>query len=132
MSGVAIIRARLVANAALIAVVPATNIRAGEVPLRSSLPWISIEQTGLEEHKNIEMTGALMQMERVEVNILSATFPVQKIIERLVEAACQTFRGTVGAFSVDSILPDGKTADGNIPGVDCFVKEINYMVRFYE
>ena len=132
MSGVAILRARLVANAAVIAVVPATNIRADDVPLRAAMPWISLEQVSLSERMNVEMSDSLMQRESVRLTILAATYLDQRSIDRLVETACQTVRGDVGGFDVDSILPNRDSSDDIIPRVGVYAKSVEYIVRFYE
>jgi hypothetical protein len=133
MSGVAIIRYLLANNAALIAVVPATRIMAGALPLNTALPAISVQQSGMDERLNVAMSNAkVMQTERVIMSIKTATYPEQHTLLTLVEAACPHTRGAVNGFDVDSILPDATGPDLFLPEENIYLQDKSFTVRFNE
>lgn len=108
MSGVAVIRHLLANNAAVLAVVPATQIMAGVLPLNTPLPAISVmEISGTPDNRiKINETGK-QHTERVQVTwLFSGTgYPGFKALGALILAACPSQRGTVNGVSVDSIIP---------------------------
>jgi hypothetical protein len=116
MSGVAVIRSKLATNAALIAVVPAARIMAGELPLNTVLPAIQVTQVSSVPRLTLAMTEPnRMHTERVQVTVLvkgpegepaGGGYPTLRSILALVLAACPNQRGTINGVTVDSILPD--------------------------
>ena len=70
MSGVAIIRALLAANSAVLAAVPSSKIMAGVIPLGTVLPAISIAQISGTTRNTISMTAAKTQGERLFSELL--------------------------------------------------------------
>ncbi len=116
MSGVAVIRALLVAAAPVTNVVPAPRIMAGDLPINTAMPAIAITQVSGTERLTISMVETpRMHTERVQVSVLlkntSATpvgtgYPGVKALLALVLAACPNQHGTMAGVDVDSILPD--------------------------
>lgn len=121
MSGVAVIRYLLANATAVTAVVPATRIMAGELPLNSVLPGISIVQISSVPRNTVKMNEAKVQhTDRVQVSVLvkgtQATpagtgYPGVKALIKLVLAACPQTRGTINGVDVDSITPDVEGPD---------------------
>lgn len=132
MSGVNVIRYTLANNSPLIAVVPATRIMAGVLPLSTTLPAISVRQISGNNLKNIKQTATEFVTERIQVSVLATTYPQQKAILALVKAALPSVRATVNSIVVDSISqeftgPDLYNDDPVIyeQSVDFFVKYID-------
>lgn len=112
MSGVAIIRSKLVNNAALVAAIPATSIFSGAVPENTAAPCIGIRSISTSQYNTVAMTEALTQAtERVQVTVYASTYPLQKSYMALVGAACPNSNGTINGFQCDSILPAGDGPD---------------------
>jgi hypothetical protein len=116
MSGVAIIRAKLAAHAPLTALVPVAKIVAGELPINTAPPAITIKQISSTARNQVDMsTAGRMHTDRVSVEVLVKTteatpagggYPSLQTILPLVLAACPNTRGTVAGFKCDSIMPD--------------------------
>lgn len=116
MSGVAVIRYLLANNAALVAAVPAARIVAGDIPLSTAMPAISVTQISGMPRNDVEMRSAhVLHTDRVQVSVLvrgsqgtppGGGYPSVRSILRLVFAACPNTYGIVNGVNVDSILPD--------------------------
>ena len=110
------IRHLLANNAALIAVVPAARIVAGDLPLTTPMPAISVTLISGVPRNTVEMSEAhVLHTDRVQVSVLArgpqgsppgGGYPSVRSMLRLVMAACPHTRGTVNGVNVDSILPD--------------------------
>jgi hypothetical protein len=118
MSGVVAIRYLLSHNAALVAVVPAESIMAGELPIKTDLPAISVDEVDDTLHQTIRVNPtAKMHIERVQVTVLckegqsasaAAGYTGVNALLDLALTACQNQRGTINGITVDSIVPDIK------------------------
>jgi hypothetical protein len=107
MSGVAVIRYLLANNAGLTAVVPATRIMAGTLPINTSAPAISVTQISANQRNNTGMASAsYIVRERVQVTVVAATYPQSETILSLVHTALPNTRGTINGVSCQAILPD--------------------------
>jgi hypothetical protein len=111
MNGVAAVRSALVANAALIALVPAARIGSGVLPQGTALPAISITSVSSVDRNIPNPSTYRHVMERVQVTVMAATYPSQKTILKAVrKAAADTMPTVTGLVSVtihtDSAGPD--------------------------
>lgn len=116
MSGVAVIRYLLANNAPLIAVVPATKIMAGDLPISTLMPAISVVQISSMPRNTVKMNEPKVQhTDRVQVSVLvkgpqgtpaGNGYPDVRKILKLVLAACPHLRGPINGIDVDSITPD--------------------------
>ena len=117
MSGVAIILAKLKAHAPLAAVVPTARMEAGDLPLKTILPAISVVQVSSTERWTVDMAASpVLTQDRVQVTVLAKTYPQLRQALRLVRQACPQTRGVLQvsdtvSFTVDSILPDVEGPD---------------------
>ncbi|MBX3629313.1 MAG: DUF3168 domain-containing protein [Nitrosomonas sp.] len=130
MSGVAIIRHKLANDAALTAVVAASKIMAGVVPLNTVLPAISIRQISGNEVSTIKRSGNELVVERIQVSILTATYPQQKTIIELVKNALPCIRATVNGFAVDSIEQNSTGPDFYVEEPVTYEQSVDYIVRY--
>lgn len=140
MSGVAVIRYLLANNAPVVAVVPATRIVAGDLPLNTILPAISITQVSSVPMNLLRINeAAKMHTDRVQVSVLfkgpqgtpSGTgYPGVKALLLLVLAACPSQRGTVNGIAVDSIIPDLAGPDLYDEATALYSGSRDFMVRW--
>ena len=140
MSGVAAIRHLLASDSSLIAVVPAARIKAGDLPLNTVLPAISVTQVSSVPRNTVAMTEvSRLNTDRVQVTVMvkntdgepaGTGYPGLRSILRLVLAACPNTRGTVNGVHLDSILPDEEGPD--LPDVELsFISgSRDFLVRF--
>ena len=107
MSGVIVIRSLLAANSALTAQVPAARIMAGVIPLNTALPAISIAQISGVQRATVGMNEVTkFYTDRVQVTVMTKTYPAQKQLLALVQAACPNTHGQVNGVDCDSVMPD--------------------------
>jgi len=133
MSGVIAIRSLLANNAALLAVVPATKIMAGVIPLDTVLPAIGINHISTISRNTVSMADAgVMATERVQVTVEAKSYADQKSILELVRKACPNTHGTVNGIAVDSILPDIAGPDLRDDDLLIFVQSRDFIVKFIE
>jgi hypothetical protein len=135
MSGVIAIRALLANNANLLAVVPATKIMAGVIPIETVLPAIAVSHISTVERNTVSMADVgVMATERVQVTVQAKTYLDQKSILELVRKACPNTRGTVNGIAVDSILPELAGPDLRDDEVEppLFIQSRDFIVKFVE
>lgn len=116
VSGTAIIRYLLANNTPVTAVIPATRIMAGDLPLNTVLPALSVTQISSVPYNLLRINEShKVHTDRVQVTALfkgpqgspaGTGYPGVKSLLALVLAACPNQRGTVNSISVDSITPD--------------------------
>lgn len=131
MSGVAAIRYMLVNNAPLIAAVPVARILSGVLPIKTTIPAISIRQISGVEMPMIKRTGTQLVTERVQVSVHAASYLSQKTIIELIRSAITSTRGTVNSVVVDSITHEGDGPDLYSDDPDIYEQSIDFMVIFY-
>lgn len=131
MSGVAIARALLAADAALTAVVPPAQIFAGAIPLNTPLPAISITQTSGSERLTVAMTEAKrLATERVQVTVCAKSYPSQKALLALARKALPNARALINGFDCDSILPGPEGPDLHDPTAGTYEQSQDFFVKF--
>ena len=133
MSGVIAIRSLLANDAAVLAVVPATKIMAGVIPIDTVLPAIGISHISTVERNTVAMdTAQVMATERVQVTVQTKSYADQKSILELVRKACPNTHGTVNGIAVDSILPEIAGPDLRDDELQIFVQSRDFIVKFIE
>lgn len=140
MSAVGIIRTKLAAYSALTAVVPATKIMAGDLPLNTVLPAIGVTQISSIPRTVVAMPGTnVLHTSRVQVTVLfkatDATpdgtgYPGLDAAMDLVLAACPHARGTVAGLKVDSIIPDIEGPDLSNPDIGVVSRSRDFIVTW--
>lgn len=121
MSGVAVIRYLLANAAGVTAIVPATRIMAGDMPLNTVLPALVVTQISSMPTNFVNPNFApKMHTDRVQVSVLckgpegspaGTGYPGVKALLKLILAACPNQRGTVNGVAVDSIVPGSAGPD---------------------
>ena len=112
MDGVAAVRSVLVADADMIALVPAARIFAGPAPLGTALPFVMLESISIVD-RNIPSPGAQRFVtERVQATWVAQNYPQQKQLQRAVRhAAADKINPTVAGLSGVTIHTDSAGPD---------------------
>lgn len=136
MSAVAIVRALLTADAAVIALVPADRIYAGAAPQLSVLPVISVTRVYGDEISTIarRQPGKTMRT-RVQVTVLTKDPGGFAAGEKILKAAALgrgVHTGTVLSYHVKSILQQGEGPDLPVGDDKIHEKSRDFMVTFSE
>lgn len=112
MSGVAVVSYLLANYPTLTAIAPATQIFAGDMPLKTPLPALGVAKISRTERHTVSM-GEPQRLftERVQVTIKGRTYTQREALSALVRAACSASAGVVNAVDLLSILPDMEGPD---------------------
>lgn len=116
MSGVAVVWYLVAHNAGVLGKVAVEKIMAGELPLKTVLPAISVRQISSVPRLTVAMTESpVLHTDRVQVTPVvkfpdsspsGLGYPGLRELLRLILLACPNTHGTVNGINVDSILPD--------------------------
>lgn len=131
MSGVAVIRYLLSQDGPVTAVVSATKIKPGDLPINTALPAISVKQISGFERLTVSMNGSKkMHTERVQVTVLAKDYPTVKSTLALVRVACANRNGSTNGIDLDSILPDTEGPDLQDDDATIFEQSQDFMVKY--
>ena len=133
MSGVKVIRALLVADTALLAVVPAARVIAGVLPQGTALPAVALTEVSTAEVSRIDAQAVYALVECcVQITIFVADYPQQKQLLDLVRKACNYKRGTVAGVVVSSVRRESNGPDFNDPAAGFYMQSIDFKVIYHE
>ncbi len=134
MSGVSVCWYLLKTNSPVLAVVPATRIMCGDLPMNAVLPAISVKQISSVPFNLLKTNEANKQhADRVQVTAMfkgSGGYASLKAFMKLVLAACPSQRGTVNGITVDSIQPEMEGPDLYDPEGDIYSQSRDFIVRW--
>jgi hypothetical protein len=131
MSSTAIVRYILANDTGLTAVVPATAIAAGVVPINTVLPAISITEISSLPRGNVNAPDGFYR-DRVQVTVEATTYPQAKQIIALIRAVFTTYkRGTVNGFNCDSVIPDTAGPDLFDQQTNIHSQSLDFIVRWH-
>jgi len=137
MSGVAVIRALIVANSSVTAVVPATRIRTGDLPNNTVIPAISIKQISSMPYNLIKTNETnKMHRDRVQVTVYRNAdgtddgYPGLKTLLDLILTACASQRATVASIAVDSVQPGHEGPDLYVQDTDIVTRSRDFVVTY--
>lgn len=131
MSGVVAVRTALVADAALLALVPATRIVTGPLPQEMALPAISLRSVSTVD-LNIPNPGSTRFVtERVQVTIVASTEPERRQVKAAVKkAAADQVELSVSGLTHVSIHTD--RAGPDIEGDSGWQASQDFRVKYNE
>ncbi|MCR4297506.1 MAG: hypothetical protein NUV75_01950 [Gallionella sp.] len=140
MSAVAVVRYLLTQAAAVTAIIPASRIVAGDLPLNFTLPAISVMEISSNPRNTVAMNGAnVLHTERVQVSVLfkgpqgtpaGTGLPGVKGVLALLLAAVPHTHGTVNGFDVLSILPDQEGPDLQDVATSLYSGSRDFIVKY--
>jgi hypothetical protein len=136
-AGVAVIRYLLANNAPVLAVVPATRIISGELPINTVMPAIGIEHVDSVPINDIRINETpKVWITRVSVRAYRKDepddrgYPGLKTLLDLVRTACASQRATINSVNVHYIAPDIEGPDMPLPDVGIFTRTQDFLVRW--
>ena len=131
MSGVAIVRALLVASAPMIALAPAARIKAGVLPQGIALPAVGVTQVSGTDRNIVNPSATVRVTERVQVTVLAADYVKLKSAMAQVRKACRDQRGTIAGFGSSLVLTDGQGPEGNFgDGSGIYMQTQDFSVSY--
>ncbi len=132
MNGIKALRQVLIADAALTALVPATRIAAGVLPLDTALPAISVSSIGSND-RNLPSPGTYRHVsERVQVTVMAATYPSQKAILKAVRHAAADQFPTVSDINAVTIHTETAGPDFMDEAASIYLGSQDFRVTFSE
>lgn len=133
MDGVGAVLSVLTVNAPLLTLMPATRIQAGDLPIGTDLPAISVKSVSGND-RNIPAPGAYRHVvERVQVTVLAATYPSQQAVMRAVrKALADKLAVTVTGLIAVTIHTDSKGPDFMDDDATIFIGSQDFVVRYSE
>lgn len=132
MSAIKVIRALLLADAATLAITPASNIIAGVLPQGSALPALAITEVSRTDRNILSPGSHARSTARVQVTIFTTSYPAQKALLQAVRHACRDKRGTVAGIQNVAVLLDGTGPDFNDSDTSFFMQTQDFMVGYTE
>lgn len=131
MSGVAILRALLLANTSVTAIT--ARVVAGVLPQGVTLPAIGVSEVSSNEERTVARNLPVkMIRERVQVTALAKDYATMKKLIKAAALGPGVHTGVVLGFRVNSILPEGVGPE--IPPADdgIYEQSRDFMVTFLE
>jgi len=124
----AVIRALLVADAAVTAKVPAVRIMAGLLPQGVALPALAIEEISSVPQPTIDAQAYAIMRTRVQVTVSAGSYPEQKTVAALARAACEYRRGAIADQQVASIVLESTGPDLRDGDAQIFQQPLDFIV----
>ena len=132
MDGAAIIRALLVGDAALLALVPEERIVADDLGIGIVLPAIAITSVSWVERKVLKPGVSRHVTERVQVDVMAKRVPEKKAVLRAVRAAAADFIGAAAGLTDVSVQLDSAGPDITDDQASIRIGSQDFMVGFTE
>jgi hypothetical protein len=132
VSASSIVRYLLANNAPLVAVVPATRIKVGNIRQGDTLPAISVKKISGDPQNTLAMVGApYVIFQRIQVSLAVPHGQAVPNIWALIRAALPPKPGTVNSFTVDAIVPESEGPDLEDRQMVTDSSSVDYMVSFF-
>lgn len=132
MSAVRIIRALLVADAALVALVPANRIVAGIPAQGVALPLVAITEISRTDRNLIKGSSESRSTSRVQVTVMAASYPAQKTLLAAVRHAARDKVGALSGLSDVAVHLDGTGPDFMDSDTAIYQQGQDFKVSFTE
>lgn len=130
---VKVIRALLLANAPVLALVPAVRIMAGTVPEGTVLPAIGItEVSGVPVSAIDAQAEFALVASRVQVTLMTKDYPSIKPLMDAVRKACNFARGTIAGVDVASVVRDTVGPDLSDDVAKIYFQSVDFKVTYHE
>lgn len=133
MSGVAALRAVLVSDGALTALVPAARIITGPLPLNIETPAISLQGISGTDLNILSPGSTRFVTERVQVTVIASRYPEQRTILRAVRhAAADQINLDVGGVFGATIHTDGAGRDFFNEQASLYLGTQDFRIKYTE
>lgn len=131
-SAVKAVRALLVANPALTAVVPPDSIGTGRFQEGTQLPAVIVAHVSTTWRTAVKREAKDFGRSRIQVTVFARTYPDQDAVQKLVRRALPPTRGVVNGVELDSIQPGGDGPDMRDDQAGIFMGMSDFFVTFNE
>lgn len=132
MSGIAVIRALLVAHAPLLLIVPGDRIGADDAPLETDIPAIVLEDISNVDWKRLTKGTTRHVTERISVIALAHDVPSLKQILDLCKNAAAEFVGTIADVADVTVQSAGRGPRMRDPITSIRSQNQDFLVGFTE
>jgi hypothetical protein len=129
MTGVDIVGALLNSDDALLAAIPAGQIKAGALPDGVVLPTLLVRMTSNVERQTLVRGATVRTIERISVTVRAASYRDQVAAIKLVVKACAGKTGSIAGAANVSVLTAGRGPDLRGPG-NSFEQTQDFRVSF--
>ena len=116
MTGVDIVGELLNSDEALVAAIPAGQIKAGALPDGVALPTLLVRMTSNVERQMLKRGPTVRTMERISVTVRAESYRDQVNAMKLVVKACAGRTGSIAGADNVSVLTAGRGPDLRGPG----------------
>jgi Protein of unknown function (DUF3168) len=128
-----VIRALLVANAGVTALIPATKIVAGIVPEKTVPPAIGITEVSANPIGAIDAQASYsLVTSRVQVTAMTKDYPSAKALVDAVRKACNFASGAIAGISVASVTRSTIGPDMWDSATGIYFQSVDFMVTYHE
>ncbi len=132
MNGVIAVRSLLVADTALVAIVPAARIAAGSLPQGTTLPAISLMSVSSMD-RNILIPGISRRVtERVQVTVLARSYPEAKALIAAIRAAAADRMPVIDGLAQVTVHTDSAGPDFIDEATGIHMQTQDFRVAFNE
>ncbi len=132
MSAIKIVRALLVADTDLTALVPANRIVAGIPAQGMTLPLIALTEISRVDRNLVKGASTSRSTSRVQVTVMTASYPAQKALLGAVRHAARSKVGTFSGVSNAAVHLDGTGPDFMDSETKIYQQGQDFMVSFNE
>lgn len=133
MSAVKVIRALLIADLPLSALVGSQQIVAGIIGQGTQLPALAITEVNTVDIPRINAQSPFgVAQATIQVTIVAASYPEQKNLLDLVRKACNHKRGIIAGVTVVSVTRIKNGPDFNAQEVGFYMQSIDFSVVYEE
>jgi hypothetical protein len=132
MSAIKIIRALLIADAPLIALVPASRVVAGLPAQGAALSLIALTEVSRVDHNLVKGAATTRCTARVQVTVMAATYSAQKNLLAAVRHAARDKAGALSGFANTSVQLDGTGPDFMDAEAGIYQQGQDFKVSFTE
>ena len=132
MNGVAALRVVSLSNAALLAIVPAANIRAGILPQGTVLPAIGLTTISSIERSIPNAPRVRRVLERIQATILAKDYDQLRAVRRALKTAAADKRPIVDGIDQVVVLLDGAGPEFMDDGASFYLTTQDFRVSFNE
>lgn len=132
MSAIKIVRALLVADAALIALVPASRIVAGVPAQNMALPLISLSEISRSDRNVLKGSDTSLSFSRVQVTVMTSSYPAQKALLTAVRHAARDKVGALSGLDNVAVHLDGTGPDFMDTDTSIYQQGQDFRVSFTE
>jgi Protein of unknown function (DUF3168) len=130
--GLTVIRGLLIADAAMVGLVPPERIGAGLMPQGTPLPWLSLSLVSSTDRNTVAAGAVRHVVDRVQVTVAAATYDAVGPALKAVQAACADQFPDVNGLSDVVVLGQGRGPDFMDNAASIYLGSRDFMISYNE